>query len=173
MPLVLKRHSLFSKIKRSHRERERKRDGGPERGAATKARGIVSDKPRKPRDHRYHNVRATYRMTREAPRNTESPGTDPSDPRCFCAGLFVESRAPLGSPRSQTAKHADTVRYTRGGPAVTKFTDVVPPGFRNAKRDTRAGERRRRRRRFSTSVPLAEVPQGTKGDVPLKIKIRT
>jgi len=55
---------------------------------------------------------------------TQGPAADPSDPRCFCAGL-LESRT--RAFRSQTAKHTDTVRrvYTPGGPVFSLFLSLL------------------------------------------------
>lgn len=139
VPLVLKRYSLFSKTKRSHRARKGER--GPERGAATKARSIVSDKTRKPRDHRrhYHNVRATYRMTREAPGTQRAPALTPLTPAVFVRRP-VRRESGLWGPKLRNMPTRCATDIPAEGPAVTEFTDVVSPRrISDAKRDTCAG----------------------------------
>jgi len=89
-------------------------------------------------------------MTREAPGNTESLGVDPSDPRCFCAGLPVESPDAglwgLPVPNRETCRHTVRYGYIPGGFTLTKLTDAMlyrNTEFQDEERDIRrAGEQR-------------------------------
>lgn len=117
----------------------RKRGGGEDGGKRDYkgiARSIVSDKTRKSRDHRrhYHNVRATYRMTREASGTQRAPVLTPLTPAVFVP-VCPSRVGPLGSPgpkpRNMPARCGTDI------PAEGWLSRNSPTSYRYAESQTR------------------------------------
>lgn len=79
----------------------------------------------------YHNVRATYRMTRRVPR--AQTAADLADPRCFLCGCMPPRIS--GAPNCKTCRHAVARIYPRGGPALSRNSPLR--WISDAKRDIR------------------------------------
>lgn len=125
-----------------------RRKGWTERGAATKVsrEALSVTKQAVLRDHwrHYHNVRATYRMTRRVT-GTRGPGCWPLWPPLFlCRCVLVERRTrSLSVPNCETCRHGAARIYPRRACFLSLFLpsrNSPPRRISNAKRDIRLAE---------------------------------